>query len=56
MDVYTTQPGVQFYSGNKLSGSEIGKGGKAYPKYGGLCLERSTFRIPLIVSIFRVRN
>ena len=43
MDVYTTQPGVQFYSGNKLSGSEIGKGGKAYPKYGGLCLETQHF-------------
>jgi galactose mutarotase-like enzyme len=43
MDVYTTQPAVQFYSGNKLSGSEIGKEGKAYPQYGGLSLETQHF-------------
>lgn len=39
MDVYTTQPAVQFYSGNNLNGSDIGKGGKVYNKYDGLCLE-----------------
>ncbi|MBD0381027.1 aldose epimerase family protein [Paenibacillus sedimenti] len=39
MEVYTTQPGIQFYSGNNLNGSDIGKEGKGYKKYGGLSLE-----------------
>jgi aldose 1-epimerase len=39
MEVFTTQPGMQFYSGNFLDGSLIGKRGVAYQKYGGLCLE-----------------
>ncbi|KRF28130.1 aldose epimerase [Paenibacillus sp. Soil787] len=39
MEVYTTQPAIQFYSGNNLDGSDIGKGGSVYKKYGGLCLE-----------------
>lgn len=39
MEVFTTQPGVQFYSGNFLDGSLIGKGGVRYEKYAGLCLE-----------------
>jgi aldose 1-epimerase len=39
MDVLTTQPGIQFYSGNFLDGSLIGKGGIAYQKYAALCLE-----------------
>ncbi|MCI3926219.1 galactose mutarotase [Paenibacillus sp. TRM 82003] len=38
MEVFTTKPGVQFYSGNFLNG-EPGKGGAAYGKRGGLCLE-----------------
>lgn len=39
MDVYTTEPGVQFYSGNFLNGNFIGKGNVAYAKRFGLCLE-----------------
>ncbi len=39
MEVFTTQPGIQFYSGNFLDGSLIGKGGVAYQRYAGLCLE-----------------
>lgn len=39
MEVYTTQPGLQFYSGNFLNGTNIGKGGKAYKKHYGFCLE-----------------
>ncbi|MNQ84697.1 Aldose 1-epimerase precursor [compost metagenome] len=39
MEVYTTQPALQFYSGNGLDGSEIGKGGIAYNRYDGFCLE-----------------
>ena len=39
MEVWTTEPGVQFYSGNFLDGTLHGKGGHMYPKRGGLCLE-----------------
>ena len=43
MDIYTTQPGIQFYSGNFLMGNITGKGGIAYNKYWGLCLETQHF-------------
>jgi aldose 1-epimerase len=43
MDVYTTEPGVQFYAGNFLDGSLIGKGGKAYQFRSGMCLETQHF-------------
>ena len=39
MEVYTTEPGLQFYSGNFLDGTNIGKGGKAYRYRYGFCLE-----------------
>jgi aldose 1-epimerase len=39
MEVLTTEPGVQFYSGNFLDGSDIGKGGVVYERRTGLCLE-----------------
>ncbi|HQU73581.1 MAG TPA: aldose epimerase family protein [Calditrichia bacterium] len=39
MEVWTEEPGLQFYSGNFLDGSHIGKGGKAYQHRTGLCLE-----------------
>ena len=39
MDLFTNMPGLQFYSGNNLNGSTIGKGGVAYQQYGGLALE-----------------
>ncbi len=39
MEVLTTEPGVQFYCGNFLSGNIIGKSGKPYVKRGGFCLE-----------------
>jgi aldose 1-epimerase len=39
MEVWTTEPGVQFYSAIHLDGSITGKGGLAYQKYGALCLE-----------------
>ena len=42
MEVLTTEPGVQLYSGIHLDGSIRGIGG-AYPKYGGLCLETQHF-------------
>jgi aldose 1-epimerase len=39
MEVWTTEPGVQFYSAIGLNGSIKGKGGVAYQKYGAICLE-----------------
>ena len=38
----TTLPGIQFYSGNFLSG-EAGKGGAVYKKRSGLCLETQSW-------------
>ena len=43
MEVLTTQPGIQFYSGNFLDGSLVGKGGVRYQKYAALCLETQHF-------------
>lgn len=43
MEVWTTQPGIQFYSGNFLNGSEVGKGGKKYEYRSALCLETQHF-------------
>lgn len=38
MDIYTDCPGLQFYSGNYLDGSQGGKG-REFTRYAGLCLE-----------------
>jgi aldose 1-epimerase len=43
MEVLTTEPGVQFYSGNHLDGSLIGKTGRTYPRRSGFCLETQHF-------------
>ena len=43
MDVYTDQPGLQFYTGNFLTGSYVGRERKRYPQYGALCLETQHF-------------
>ncbi len=39
MEVFTTEPGVQFYTGNFLDGTLTGKGGVPYRKHQGFCLE-----------------
>jgi aldose 1-epimerase len=39
MTVATTEPGIQFYSGNFLDGTLTGKGGRVYPQRSGFCLE-----------------
>jgi aldose 1-epimerase len=39
LEVATTEPGIQFYAGNVLDGSITGKGGRAYGRRGGFCLE-----------------
>lgn len=43
MEVFTTKPGIQLYTGNFLNGSDIGKGGVVYRKNNGLCLETQFF-------------
>lgn len=43
IEVFTTEPGIQFYSGNFLDGSITGKGGITYSKRFGLCLETEHF-------------
>jgi len=43
LEMATTEPGVQFYSGNFLDGTNVGKGGTVYKKHHGLCLEAQHF-------------
>ncbi len=43
MDIYTTEPGIQFYSGNFLNGTETGKRGQPYPFRSSFCLETQHF-------------
>jgi aldose 1-epimerase len=43
LTVTTTQPGVQFYSGNFLDGTKTGKFGVTYQKNAGFCLETQHF-------------
>ncbi len=43
MVVETTEPGIQFYSGNFLDGSFTGKAGKPYERNAGFCLETQHF-------------
>lgn len=43
LEVLTTEPGIQFYSGNFLDGSLVGKGGMVYYQCAGLCLEPQHF-------------
>jgi len=39
MEVFTTEPSVQFFTGNSLNGSQVGKSGVAYAKRTGFCFE-----------------
>lgn len=43
LEVHTTEPGVQFYTGNFLDGSVVGKAGVAYQKRAAFCLETQHF-------------
>lgn len=43
MEMFTDQPGVQFYAGNFIDGKVIGKKGIAYPRRSGLCFETQHF-------------
>lgn len=43
LEVYTTQPGIQFYSGNFMENGIAGKAGQVYHHRGGFCLETQHF-------------
>ncbi len=43
LEVLTTEPGLQFYTGNFLDGTVPGKGGAVYPRHSGFCLETQRF-------------
>ncbi len=43
LEVWTREPGLQFYTGNFLDGSVRGKGGKVYPFRGAFCMETQHF-------------
>jgi aldose 1-epimerase len=43
LEVSTTQPGIQFYTGNFLDGTVTGKQGHVYKHRYGLCLETQHF-------------
>jgi aldose 1-epimerase len=43
LELWTNQPGVQFYSGNFLDGTVIGKYGRVHRQYDALCLEPQVY-------------
>lgn len=43
MEIHTTEPGIQFYTGNYLDGTLTGKSGKKYEKHAAFCLETQHF-------------
>ena len=43
MEVYTSEPGIQFYTGNFLDGKVKGKKGIAYPRRSAICMETQHF-------------
>jgi aldose 1-epimerase len=43
LEILTTEPGMQFFTGNRFDGSVIGTGGVAFVRHGGFCLEPQHF-------------
>jgi aldose 1-epimerase len=43
LELFTREPGVQFYSGNQLDGTLVGAGGQPYRRHGGFALETQHF-------------
>jgi len=43
LELYTTEPGLQFYTGNALDGTVVGKNGVNYGPHTGFCLEPGHF-------------
>ena len=52
VSVYTDLPGLQFYSGNYISGHDLGKCGKMYPRRGGVAFETQFFPNAINVPTF----
>ncbi len=52
MEMYTDLPGVQFYSGNFLNGTDEGKGGFKYQRRSGLCFETQFYPNAINVPSF----
>ena len=46
LEIGTSAPGLQFYSGNFLDGSTVGKGGAAYGTHAGVALESQVKLMP----------
>ena len=51
MEIFTTEPGIQFYSGNFLDSSLRDKAEASYGRHAGLCLETQLFPIRQIMRI-----
>ena len=43
MEILTTEPGVQFFTGNRFDGTVKGVGGRIFLQHGGFCLEPQHF-------------
>jgi aldose 1-epimerase len=43
LELFTSEPGLQLYTGNDLDGSVVGRSGRAYVRHAGLCLEPQHF-------------
>lgn len=43
LEIFTTEPGMQLYSGNGMQNGRPGKGGYAYPRFGAVALETQHF-------------
>lgn len=43
LEVLTTEPGIQLYTGNALTGKDVGKSGQAYISHSAFCLETQHF-------------
>jgi hypothetical protein len=56
VEMYTPEPGVQFYTGNFLDGTLKGNGGLTYEHWAPLLWRHSIIRIPRIVQTFRARS
>ena len=54
LEVHTTEPAIQFYSGNFLDGRLEGKSGKPYVHRGGFCLETVSYTHLTLPTIYSV--
>lgn len=52
LEVYTNEPGIQFYTGNFLTGQDKGKHGVVYPHRGAFCLETQHYPDSPNISAF----